>query len=152
MSELKIPEDLQEEYTAILIDAADNGGEYTDDESARIAHLIERITKLEQEKANLRDAADDFQGRLWCALGQPLNVECIQAVKNIVKENADARAKVKRVAAENKAALVCLTEIATSEQINKVVRAMLNARTSAEIIAESRAGETAANPEIKERS
>jgi hypothetical protein len=44
---------------------------------------------------HLRDELDDYKGRLWCALGQPLNVEYIQAVKNVVAENAKLREQLK---------------------------------------------------------
>jgi len=37
----------------------------------------------------LRDELDDLQGRLWCALGQPMNVEYVKAVRDL-KDDCDA--------------------------------------------------------------
>jgi len=40
-----------------------------------------RILELESENATLRDEFDDYRSRLWCAIGQPPNVEYIEAAK-----------------------------------------------------------------------
>jgi hypothetical protein len=62
---------------------------------SRVKELIERISKAEA-RARVRDEMDDYKGRLWCALGQPLNVEYIEAVKQLVAENAALRERVAR--------------------------------------------------------
>jgi|ERR1019366_3416813 phage baseplate assembly protein gpV len=39
---------------------------------------------LRAQVENWRDALSDLQGRLWCALGRPVNVEYVEAVKALV--------------------------------------------------------------------
>ena len=49
-----IPEDLRERYEALLLDAADNDGEFTDEDAADSARLIERIASLEAKNRELK--------------------------------------------------------------------------------------------------
>jgi len=111
MDELKIPEDLKPLY----------GGSFGKQE------LIERIARLEQERTELkrlvdiqamaiyerngdvnraRDEFNDYKERLWCALGQPKNIEFIAAVKAIRQERDELKGAMRaqdereRVAAE----------------------------------------------------
>ena len=53
MSDLKIPYDLQDLYDAMLLEAADNGGEFSSDEEFQF-NLIERIAALEAENKALK--------------------------------------------------------------------------------------------------
>ena len=43
------------------------------------------------DRDHLRDQFNDYKEQLWCALGQPLNVEYIQAVKELVAERKQLR-------------------------------------------------------------
>ena len=110
-SKAPIPEDLQEWHLDTQIRDRAWG-------SCVVRLLIESIARLEQENAELRatvarltaiptsqeiarataerghygDELDDFKSRLWCALGQPLNVEHIAAVLELVAERDRYRA------------------------------------------------------------
>src|SRR5665213_1798896 len=49
-----------------------------------------RILELEAERDHVRDELDDVYIRLWGALGQPLNVNHFEAVKQLVAERDTA--------------------------------------------------------------
>jgi len=53
-----IPDDLKQRYADILADATENGGEFTCDEEAEVAKLIERIDALQAQLADLQRRFD----------------------------------------------------------------------------------------------
>jgi FtsZ-binding cell division protein ZapB len=62
-------------------------------------NLLLQRDELKAERDALKEQQDDYQGRLWCALGQPVNVDFIEAVKELKDENASLKAQVERLSA-----------------------------------------------------
>ena len=54
MREYPIPDDLKLLYETFLLEAADNGGEFVDDDADYMAFLIERIATAEGQVTELK--------------------------------------------------------------------------------------------------
>jgi hypothetical protein len=65
------------------LDAGEAWGDtYPKSDGLYVRH-VDHIAEVQR----LRDEMDDYQCRLWCALGQPLDIEYIEAVKQVRAEN-----------------------------------------------------------------
>ena len=95
MTEPQIPDDLKALYDAALaIRDMPLSGASPEEFELRVharaqCSLIERIAKAEAERDEAMDGIVDYQVRLWCALGQPLDVEYIEAVKALKARNEE---------------------------------------------------------------
>jgi hypothetical protein len=59
---------------------------------ANLNEVLENWNTSIDKRNSLLDQFSDYKEELWCALGQPLNVEYIQAVKELVAERNQLRA------------------------------------------------------------
>jgi hypothetical protein len=73
----KVPEDLKDEYEALLADAADNGGEFCEDDHDR-RMKIERIASLTAELARLKQQVEQLRSAL--ALARPVLDDELQSM------------------------------------------------------------------------
>ena len=60
MADTVIAPDLREQWEALLLDAADNGGEFTDEDAAWSVKMIERVSKAEAERDDYKKRAETF--------------------------------------------------------------------------------------------
>jgi len=59
--------------------------------AAQANRLNTELNEMRKDRDHAKDELEDLQSRLWCALGQPMNIEYVQAVKALVAERDQLR-------------------------------------------------------------